>query len=69
MKVHELIELLLRCPKDATVMYDFENSWICDDDAYGFDKSQTPSEWHMPVEDVMIGQGTLSGFVFLTEIY
>lgn len=70
MTVRELSEQLKKCPQDAIVMYDFENAWINDDDgAYHFDKSDTPSEWHMPVDHVMIGNGTLRGFVYLTEDY
>lgn len=70
MTVKELIEQLKNCPQDAIVMYDFENAWINDDDgAYHFDRSDTPSEWHMPVDHVMIGNGTKRGFIYLTEDY
>lgn len=68
MLVRELIDFLQKCPQDAIVMYDFENAWINDDDgAFHFDRSDTPSEWHMAVDDVLVGQGPLRGFVFLSE--
>ena len=70
MLVRDLIAELKKCPQDAIVMYDFENAWINDDDgAYHFDRSDFPREWHMPVDHVMIGNGTSRGFVYLEEDY
>ena len=69
MRVHELIELLKRCPQDAIVMYDFENAFTNDEDEriFGFEREPRPSEFSMSVDDVMIGCGTSRGFVYLTE--
>lgn len=69
MLVHELIELLQRCPQDAIVGYDMENAFTNDEDEriYGFDREARPSEFYMGIDDVLIGHGTHKGFVFLTE--
>lgn len=69
MRVHELIELLKRCPQDAIVGYDMENAFTNDEDErlYGFDREKRPSEFFMGVDDVLIGHGTSKGFVYLTE--
>ena len=69
MRVHELIELLKRCPQDAIVMYDFENAFTNDEDEriFGFEREPRPSEFSMSVDDVKIGCGTSRGFVYLTE--
>ncbi|MBP0989302.1 MAG: hypothetical protein J6S92_13645 [Oscillospiraceae bacterium] len=67
MKVHELIAELKKCPQDAIVMYDFENEFINDEDErlFGFERDPKPSEYHMSVDEVMIGWGTTKGFVYL----
>ena len=54
MIVSELMEILQRCPQDAIVMYQFEK----------VSKSDEP---HFPIDDVLVGSGTLKGFVFLAE--
>lgn len=54
MVVSKLIEILKRCPQDAIVMYQFEK--VTDSDAP-----------HFPIDDVLVGSGTLKGFVFLAE--
>jgi hypothetical protein len=69
MLVHELIELLQRCPQDAIVGYDFENAFTNDEAErlYGFDRENRPREFYMGIDDALIGHGTAKGFVFLTE--
>lgn len=54
MIVSELMEILQRCPQDAIVMYQFE-------------KISESDEPHFPIDDVLVGSGTLKGFVFLAE--
>lgn len=58
MKVHELIELLQRCPQDWNVMYDAK---------IGYKQAEEPEELCFGVDDVLVCTGTLRGFVFLTE--
>lgn len=69
MTVHELIEELKKCPQNAIVMYDFENAFTNDETerVFGFDREKKPSEFCMSVNEVMIGEGTIKGFVFLRE--
>lgn len=69
MRVHELIELLKKCPQDAIVGYHMENAFTNDEDErlYGFDREKRPSEFYMGIDDVLIGHGTSRGFVYLTE--
>ena len=61
MKVKELMELLSKCPKDAIVMYDIENSIK--------NESWMPGDYDstLPIDDVSIGMGTWKGFVILEE--
>ena len=58
MKVKELIELLQRCPQDWIVEYDAK---------IGYQQAEEPEELCFGVDDVMVGRGTIRGFVFLTE--
>ena len=58
MRVKELIELLQRCPQDCIVMYDAK---------IGYQQAEEPEELCFGVDDVMVGTGTLRGFVYLTE--
>lgn len=71
MKVSELIEMLQTCPQDAIVMYDFENAFTNEVNGnssdYGFDYRVKERYYSMSVDDVLIGVGTLRGFVYLTE--
>ena len=68
MKVKDLIDLLQRCNPEHIVMYDatvaLENdpdrsivSWVSD----------VEPEMEFGVDDVLIGCGTQTGFVFLAE--
>ena len=68
MKVSELIKLLNKCPQDAFVMYDMENSlWNETIKIVHDNKNDTPyTEMQFPVEDALVCSGTLRGFVFLT---
>lgn len=67
MKVKELIELLQGCNPEDTVMYDAENAmwnehqgvWCTDPEGY--------METDYGVDDVLVGSGTLRGFVYLVE--
>lgn len=54
MIVSELIKILQRCPQDAIVMYEVNE--INEDE-----------EKHYPIDDVLVGSGTIKGFVFLAE--
>ena len=69
MTVAELIEELKKCPQDSIVMYNFENAFTNDEAErlYGFDTQAEHREFDMGVDDVLMGSGTLRGFVFLTE--
>ena len=61
MKVRELIELLQKCNPNDSVMYDIGNSLR--NEAYVV----TGIETSLPIDDVLVGNGTLKGFVYLTE--
>jgi len=71
MTVSELIEMLKKCPQDAIVMYDFENAFTNEVNGnssdYGFDYGVRERYYSMGIDDVLIGSGTLRGFVYLTE--
>ena len=54
MIVSELIKTLQRCPQDAIVMYEMN-------------ELNEDEEKHYGIEDVLVGSGTLEGFVFLAE--
>lgn len=60
MIVKELIDLLKKCNPNDIVMFDMENS--LKNGAFEEDE-----ETHFGVDDVLIGKGTLKGFVFLQE--
>ena len=68
MTVAELIKLLKRCPQDALVMYDIEHElWNETIKIVHDDKYDTPYlENCFPIDDAMVGSGTLKGFVYLT---
>ena len=61
MTVSDLIKKLQKCPPDSIVMYNvkqaIENESIAED----------LDEYDCSVDDVLIGGGTIRGFVFLTE--
>lgn len=67
MLVKELIEELKKCPQDAIVMYDIKNAIMNDSEEDVLWKPWEFKETHCGVDDVMIGQGTLKGFVYLSE--
>lgn len=62
MKVIELIEQLKKCNPDDTVLYDGRNFFS--NEEYNVEYHE---EYHMGVDDVLIGGGTLRGYVFLEE--
>lgn len=61
MTVAELIAILQKCDPDAIVMYDMENS--LKNEAYCVEQG----EYDLPCDELLIGGGTLKGFVFLRE--
>ena len=68
MLVKELIEKLQKCIPEDSVMYNFENSFANDN----FERAEElynrhDCEYDCGVDDVLIGGGTMKGFVFLTE--
>lgn len=68
MLVKELIEELQKCNPEDIVMYNFENSFANDN----FERveelhNRRDCEYDCGVDDVLIGEGTMKGFVFLTE--
>lgn len=68
MRVYELIELLEKCPdRGAFVMYDategIKNNALTVYDDMG-EEQQEP---HFSVDNVLVGSGTLRGYVYLTE--
>lgn len=67
MRVKELIELLKRCPQDNIVLYDMENSLKNESYVTRNDNGENFIETIMGIDDVLIGSGTLKGFVYLVE--
>lgn len=67
MRVKELIELLKRCPQDNIVLYDMENSLKNESYVTRNDNGENFIETIMGIDDVLIGSGTLKGFVYLAE--
>lgn len=67
MRVKELIELLKRCPQDNVVLYDMENSLKNESYVTRNDNGENFIETIMGIDDVLIGSGTLKGFVYLVE--
>ena len=63
MKVKELINELQKCNPDDIVMYDADKSFTIQDIQAMNDYIDT----HFGVDDVLIGHGTLRGFVYLSE--
>lgn len=66
MTVKELIELLNKCPQDALVMYNIENELENEDLSIINKDGGICSEMDFNVDDVLICNGTLQGFVLLT---
>lgn len=67
MKVKQLIELLNRCPQDAIVMYDIEPCIKNGDLIIVENAIEENTETHFGIDDVLIGSGTLKGFVYLAD--
>lgn len=68
MKVKELIEELKKCNPDDIVMYNFENAFTNDNFERMHDlQERYECEFDCAIDDVLIGSGTLKGFVFLQE--
>lgn len=68
MLVSELIAELQKCNPNNIVMYNFENAFTNDEFERMNDIAERHEcEWDCSVDEVMIGGGTLSGFVFLRE--
>lgn len=67
MRVKELIELLKRCSQDDVVLYDMENSLKNESCVMRNDNGEKIIETTMGIDDVLIGSGTLKGFVYLVE--
>jgi hypothetical protein len=67
MTVKELITELNKCNPDDLVMFNMENS-MKNEDITLFDAARKEvCELDFSVDDVLIGSGTIRGFVFLTE--
>ena len=68
MKVCELIELLQKCPdQNANVMFDIEPS-IKNGDVEIIEYAiEEETQKHFSINDVLIGTGTLKGFVFIAD--
>lgn len=68
MKVKDLIDLLQRCNPEHIVMYDATVALKNDPDRdiVSWNPDVEP-EMEFGVDDVLIGSGTLTGFVFLAE--
>lgn len=67
MRVKDLIELLKLCPQDDTVLYDMKNSLKNESYVTQNDNGENFIETIMGIDDVLIGSGTLKGFVYLAE--
>lgn len=67
MRVKDLIELLKLCPQDDVVLYDMENSLKNESYVTQSDNGENIIETIMGIDDVLIGSGTLKGFVYLAE--
>lgn len=58
MRVDELIELLQKCPPKALVMYDA---------TIAMEQAEEPEEKKFGVDDVLVGYGSLTGIVYLSD--
>ena len=67
MKVRELIELLQKCDPEDIVMYDAGNAMWNEHQGVWCTDPEGSTETEYGVDDVLIGSGTLRGFVYLTE--
>lgn len=79
MKVKDLIEELKKCNPEDTVYYDFENAFTNEVNCSTYpelypnlkelkeDLDERLVIFTMGVDDVLIGSGTLKGYVYLTE--
>lgn len=59
MIVKELVELLKKCNPNDIVMYDAENAIK--------NGELQDEEKHLSVDDVLVGKGTLKGFIYLSS--
>jgi hypothetical protein len=66
-KVKELIELLQKCNPEDIVMYDASNAMWNEHQGVWCSDPEGSMEATYGVDDVLIGSGTLRGFVYLTE--
>ena len=67
MMVKELIELLQKCNPDDIVMYDAENAMWNEHQGVWCTDPEGSEETVYGVSDVLIGSGTLRGFVYLVD--
>lgn len=68
MRVYELIEMLQKCPdQGAFVMYDIEPSIKNGDLIIVENAIEEETVKHFSVEDVLVGTGTIKGYVFLAD--
>lgn len=67
MRVYELIEMLQNCPQDAIVMYDLEPAIKNKDLVLVEDANEEETLKHLGVDDVLVGYGALTGFVYLAD--
>ena len=67
MKVKELIALLQECNPDDIVMYDAENAMWNEHQGVWCTDPEGSMETDYDVDDVLVGSGTLRGFVYLVE--
>lgn len=66
MTVKELMAELAKCNPDDIVMYDIEAELDNEALIISNDAGEVCTEYHFGIDDVMIGGGTIRGFVFLT---
>lgn len=66
MTVKELIELLKKCPQDSIVMYSMETSLDNDNLEIREQGGGLHSEVDFDIDDALICNGTMRGFVLLT---
>ena len=70
MTVKELIAELKKCPQDNIIMYDMGNAKKNDMLTIVNEEGEEMGEDEFPIDDVLIGGGTLKGFCFLAaELY
>lgn len=66
MQVKELIHLLQKCDPEAVVVYDAENAFE-NDPALDFSGAIGEESPLFGIDNVLIGSGTIKGFVYLIE--